>query len=828
MGVIDWVKDKFSGNSTEEPLTREVSDIISDVERQPEPEPVQESAPEPVSDFPEFTEDLTEKITGNSKQEKYKMPWTSDVKEPEEPIKPEVSTDIDWALSESKKSEGPPLFSEVLDSTFTDIDVREPIVKKPKKPSDNIDILPVIPEGRPNIFINADTNEIPNYGKPPRILNPSKFKTTKKQAIPVVDLTSLKPESEEAVRTEKEVGKKEETKFNFSNFMPTAGTIGTPDLVTPVVSPFDPTLEGAMRRGSITPEDTRLNLIKQGMSEDEATKKVKEITDDLAQKGGAEKLITLVDPLAKGPEVESVKPKRDVTGSINTILGVFGKRLPTKEELKARGKENILGASRDDEYYLRGKYTGPSRRESELDIISLTDDNKSLKDQLDQVNEEIRIETEKVNAAKDKWENFRGSRKEKDELLEDYNVFDRSLKGKISKRKLIIERMNENKKDIRERQKDILKYEQALVAAKLEKSRKSAIGKKLQNLGEGASMVTSGLYTGKMGTGDWFGPKGFMSQPFKRSSITQNVVTAPSVQNLSYITKSTGSKVGREMTEGITTIRADKRLEPMGMPGTVYGARARFDYGVPAQRISLIDASGGTLRRDIFVPQQPAYQQTSQQMPQQYKQVIQPDGTIVNVPVPAVANYRTPKSTITLVKRGVKSSAKPVEYHGMLKRGMNNVGSFKPVTFSSQMASSFRKVGKPPVVIRQRESKLLDVSVNRYPHGTALITNQPIGLDRFAKGFKSINIVNKSVKILPEVRKVFDLGLISVKDMDTNIYETGDVIKHGQLKDIEYTETPIRERDRKPKKSSPLVNMKSLLRVGKKMNKFLSKQKVRK
>lgn len=809
MGVIDWVKDKFSGDEipADAPLTREVGEMIATSERQPEPEPEPESIPEPVpiSDFPEFTEDLTEKITGNSKQEKYEMPWTSDVKEPETIV--------------SETFEMPePVITEYKDEE------RIRFTGKKKKRSDDVDIssepfVTTVSE-RPDVWARPDITEIPDYGKnlQSKISRPAfaSVKDTRKQKIPVVDLTPLMKEPEEAVWTEKEV-KKEETKFNFSNLVPAAGTIKTPDLVSidvktpdlvpPIIAPFDPTIEGALRAGRIDPESAKNTFMTQGkgMSEEEATKKVKEITDDLAQKGGAEKFITLVDPLAKGPEVKQEPSKTT-------------KWLKEKWEI---GKGNILGTPAGDiDYAIRGGYTGASKESLEEDIRSLHGNTETLKKQLADLNEQIREEMLKRDKARERWESFRGSAKEKSELRDIVNDYDRDIRSLEKKRDAIIERIRENNEMVSKRRKAIDDYERAKIKGKQLGGFTTKYGKKLQALGEGASTVTSGLYAGKMGTGDWFGSKGFMKYPFVDKNVRQNVVSAPGLQNLSYITRSTGSKVGRDLAEGITTIRADKRIEPMGMPGTVYGARAKFDYGIPARRISLLDAAGGTLRKDIFAAQQPA----SQEVPQQYKQVIQPDGSIVNVPVTAVAHYRTPKSMITLVKRGVKSSVKPVQYSGMLKRGMNNVGSFKPVTFSSHMAASFRQVGKP-TVIRQREEKLLDVSVNRYPRET-LITNQPVGLDRFAKGFKSVNIVNKSVKILPEVRKVFDLGLISVKDM--NIYETGDVIKHGQLKDIEYTETPIRERDRKPKKSSPLVNMKSLLRVGKKMNKFLSKQKVRK
>jgi len=569
-------------------------------------------------------------------------------------------------------------------------------------------------------------------------------------------------------------------------------------------------------------EDAKIELKKKGLTTNEIDEQINTIINSVDKES---KNVTIPVTPTPAPNVEATPatPANKVTpvAEKKSMLSRWGTNL----------KEGLIsgeGGEKDLDYARRAGYTGGSKEEINSDIESLRSDNNKLKSDVAKAIKEYEQAEEDKKKAFDDYD----STTNKDEK-EKYRVIYKDAKNDVDRAKNRIERLTttirDNDKKIDNHRRELVKYEELIKKEKERVSSVTKFKKRLENLGEGAGTVTSGLYNEDGGFGtkkDWFGPKGFLKQPFKEANISKNPVSAPGMQNLSYITKSTGSTAGRTMAESITTIKANKTISPMGMPGTIYGARQQFDYNIPAKKISMSDISKSNINPDILpsifsppkqvqqlqevvsqagIPQESVARVDISQEPVSFKQVTQPDGTVVNVPAPA---YRRKSAPIAVMSKRLTHNIKiPVMKSfgndSRVSRGITSIGSYKPSGFSSGLISQFKQVGKP-AMIQSRKPKLFTVSVNRYPHGTDLVTKPRKNV--FGDfGIKSFN---------PEGKIKFTLGLMNNMGINKSKGNTGiDQIAH-----IEY---------RDHKKSSPLANMKSILNIGNNLSKMISKRKMK-
>lgn len=354
----------------------------------------------------------------------------------------------------------------------------------------------------------------------------------------------------------------------------------------------------------------------------------------------------------------------------------------------------------------------------------------------------------------------------------------------------------------------MVEYQKILEAEKKRSSTRSQVGKKLRLLGEGAADVQSGVFGGRMTKQDWFGKEGFLKYPYKQSTMTMNV-TEPvkaKMSRLTDITSSTGKVVGAGAITAATTVKPNKNIAFMGAPGTVAGARQQFDYNIPARRISLLEVSGiskgGNVNPDILpnlydVPKQ------EQISPLQYKQVVQPDGTVVNVPVQqraqklfAVSVNRYP-SGIKITGMRVNAVSKP------FNKPVN-----KPVKNSNRLVRGIESVG----------------TVSNSGIAKLKFGNETSNMNRLIRGVENIGS-SKIEKVIPDVKlakKRFGLGLLNIKDVGLVVR---DPTKKTDVINIE----PIREY-RKSKKNSSLVKLSLNLtgvKLSKNLNKFTLKNKTK-
>jgi hypothetical protein len=245
----------------------------------------------------------------------------------------------------------------------------------------------------------------------------------------------------------------------------------------------------------------------------------------------------------------------------------------------------------------------------------------------------------------------------------------------------------------------------------------------------------------------------------------------------------------------VIPVKPNKNIAPMGAPGTIYGARQQFDYNIPAKRISLLEVSGtargGNINPDILPSLYNSPKPTQSVM--QYKQVIQPDGTVVNVPVQA--QQRKSKLFTVSVNRyskgvkinGVRANVVPKSgKNDRLTRGIESVGNIHGFKFSG-----IDLVGHKPV-------------------------NKTSKMTKLVRGVESVGHLNKIVKVVPDAkvaRKQFDLGLI--KNIGITINDTS--TKNNMLAKVD---APVQLR--KAKKNSSLAKMGFTL-TGVKLNQNLKK-----
>jgi len=496
-------------------------------------------------------------------------------------------------------------------------------------------------------------------------------------------------------------------------------------------------------------------------------------------------------------------------------------------------KEGLLGTPVSDlDYAYKSGYTGASKESMLEDITSYKRQNVSMEQRVIELQTDIDNENERLKLSKD--ELYKAKGKDKEPFFEEVRMSERRISKLEKERNDLINKIEENKGKIKTTISAISDYERRIIKEKEKVSAKASTLKKLKQVGDATDLVTSGLYNKEGGFGakkDWFGKGGVLSAPYKQSTVTTNPVSAPNMQNLGYITKSTGSTAGRTMTESITTIRANKNIAPMGMSGTIYGARQQFDYNIPTKKIMISDVSKTNINPDILpnifsppkqvqqlqevvaqtsIPQEAVARTDISQAPVSFRQVTQPDGTVVNVPV----HYRKSVPVTVISRRfthNVKIPAmKSFGNDSRINRGIISIGSYKPSGFSSGLISQFKQVAKP--VVQSRKSTFFTVSVNRYPHGTDVVT-KPRKNVFGSFGLKSFNIV-------PEGKVKFTLGLLNINDMD--MYGSGSN-KVGQVKNSNI----IKPEYRSTKKSSPLTNMKSILNVGSNLSKMISKRKMK-
>jgi hypothetical protein len=599
--------------------------------------------------------------------------------------------------------------------------------------------------------------------------------------------------------------------------------------------PVDATLE-AFDKGTLSPkkggEDDYLSYSDETKSDEPKTETK---SDEPKTETKSDESKTEPEPTVETKSTDDVLTPEDTTEKggikegVNKVLGIFKKRLPTGAELKDSGKKGILEGESEEkskekktddggttptinakerDYAIMGGYKGSSREQLVADNDSLRKENVKLKDDISKIDDDLAVaitlsrqyksETLKL---KDPSYNTTNARATQQRLL-DADV-DRLEKKKAK----LEERINANNRAIRDNNIKISEYDEAVIKGRKIASPRSQIGKKLQKLGEGAEMVSSGVYGGKsFGKGDWFGKQGFLSQPFKQENILKSPLepVKTSSRSLDNITRSTGGSVARSMID-VTRVRPNKSIAPMGAPGTIYGARQQFDYSIPARKISLLDASGMTranINRDIL-PNLYDTPKTPQIPMQQYKEVVQEDGSVIQVPVPAQAR----KSKIFTVSvnrytKGVKITGMRVgtesKVNNRIERGVKSVDTGNML----RNIETYKPVSKPVKSSNQISRGVKSV-------GTVKLTSK-LNIDIGGLGQK------RTIKpMVIGKRPDIDLGLVNVKNLGIklnrkNYHEQEPVIEIGHVE------------DRKAKKDSPLVKM-GLTLTGVKLNQNLKK-----
>ena len=527
---------------------------------------------------------------------------------------------------------------------------------------------------------------------------------------------------------------------------------------------------------------------------------------------------TTPTPAAPGTTPTPTAPGTTTPGAPGTpvVIPITPSRFQTNDELKKSFVKNLkevwYGTDSDMDFARRGGYEGASKDELNKRTEDLNGTTIILRDNLKDVNEKLVEEVRKKDEAEHEWELARirikgmsgqtriDQQAEIDRLRNDLDVYVLEVARLERKRDNIIKRIGDNEREIIQNRRNVVLYMKKVEEEKKKAALGGKIGKKLENLGKGAETVTSGLYDPKSGFGagkDWFGPKGFLKAPYKEEAMKRNPVNAPTLYKLGNITQATGSTAARIGLGEMQAVHGSKLIAPMGVGGTVAGSRNRFDLSINPKRITLKDVAG------FNRPRAPV---------QQYTQVTQADGSVINVPVPAPAHYRKPKAPVSMVSRLVKSPVtKPLSHNSALERGVKSVGTFRPMEFTNATMTQFKQVSKPVKVNpQQRQPKPFTISLNRFTNGSNIITTSPIKKNMFASGLESVGSI-KGVKVIPQARTNFDLGLIKT-------------INIGEKKEPKVID--VTKAYRTSKNNSAYVNMSSILNVGKNMKKLMKKTKV--
>lgn len=414
-------------------------------------------------------------------------------------------------------------------------------------------------------------------------------------------------------------------------------------------------------------------------------------------------------PVTESPKVEvppMETPKVEVPPTPEVSIPSEAEEEEEEEEAKPKKKEKRLITKQEAvkgfvSGLLHGDYTGEISSEKEREYAVLGGHRGTTKEHLkstidtleaEKFNLNLRIkenekDIENARQIRDSYEKkMKGVPNPTKEQLELQKFYRKNLEDAETKREKLMGQLAYKDKEIAGKNTELLSYQEAVLKGRKLSSYRSAVGKKLKALGEGPELVTAGVYGRKTMTNqDWFGPKGFLDQPYKKSNVTGSVIQPikTRMSNLNAMTRLTGQGVGTGLVDAVTTVRANKNISPFGVPGTVAGARKQFDYNIPAKKILPGDVTTN-INRDIlpsiFSPIRQVEAPTATLSPLQYKQVVQPDGTIINVPV---QQRKSKPFAISLKRFSHKSSGpakvvvKPVG--SRLERGIASVGNLKPM-----------------------------------------------------------------------------------------------------------------------------------------------------
>lgn len=327
-----------------------------------------------------------------------------------------------------------------------------------------------------------------------------------------------------------------------------------------------------------------------------------------------------------------------------------------------------------------------NREISKLDkLLTITTNSRDVKALIDQREE---FENKKVND-----QNTISKLTKKINRLEaDKKAID-SEKTKYAKAE---QDFDKNVNALKTKQRDLIlqqtKYSNAVQKGREKFDQKRSLSARLSKYGEGAHEAVGDVFQpGGRGVlrQEWFGAKGFMAQPYKRAYVTSSVVepVRTKLSNLDAITRQTGSSMGKGAIQSAIEIHPSERINTLGVPGSISKSdiRDRFDYGLTLKKIMPSDVTA-TVNRGL-VPSIMEKKVVPLQMapsPQQvrYRQVMQADGTILNVPLQQRGSKYS--SGIGRIVKNVKDvpvtrtpkSIDAFSVHGLLS-GINSIGTMK-------------------------------------------------------------------------------------------------------------------------------------------------------
>lgn len=518
-----------------------------------------------------------------------------------------------------------------------------------------------------------------------------------------------------------------------------------------------------------------------------------------------------VKPDASKPEVEIPKteapkaevPKTDIppTATPETPKATVEPLVTETKKEKISGKsrwdtfrENITGSDgsvTEMEYARRGGYDkGESKAEILEEIESLKKKNEAILNKIKEVDEEILQAKKEKQELKDQLRQHKAGSTQRMNIDSEITRIDREIVRLENRRTALVDSYEVNLESIRKYRILIVKFDQYVEIGRGRPSaQRKALGKKLQALGEGADTVSSGVYGGKsFGKGDWFGPKGFLSQPFKQANITKSAVEPVRVatKNLDAVTRSTGGSVARSMID-VTQVKPNRNIAPLGVPGTVAGAKQRFDYDIPAKKITPGDVTTN-INRDImpsiFTPPKQI------QAPAQVQQVMQQDGTIMEVPVQQRKQKFFTVSVNRFTNKGKNAAGIRKIDAANIVTGVDKFKPFKSVKVESHGDTycGTKKVGKIDACVKMAKMN---------------IGLEDIGQSR---SLKTVTI-GKRPQVELGIRGAKSTGFTIDGNGSSNVIET------------------VKTEDRKSKISTPKVNMKAALEISGNMSKFLLKKK---
>lgn len=499
------------------------------------------------------------------------------------------------------------------------------------------------------------------------------------------------------------------------------------------------------------------------------------------------------------PESETLKaevPKVDIpsTPDVSKIKeATVEKEKPPKKSKWDIFKENIKGTDdsiNEMEYARRGGYTeGMTKAEILAEIESLKKRNEATLAKIKALDDELVQAKKDKQDLKDQLKQYRAGSTERLNIDTELTRLDREITKLENRRIILVSSYDETVVSIKKYRMLLLRYDQYVEIGKSKPSaQRKAIGQKLQNIAAGSQDVQFMDTSARLVKSDWFGAKGFMKQPFKQDNITKSAVEPVKVatRNLDAVTRSTGGSVARSMID-VTKVSPSRNIAPLGVPGTVAGAKQRFEYDIPAKRITPADVTTN-INRDlmpsIFSPPK------QMQAPVQVQQVMQQDGTVIEVPV---QQRKRKLFTISVNRFGngkIGDNGVRKVNVGSVVTGVEKFRPFKIIKLDNKdQYACINKVGRT-------ESCYSPTNLN--------ISPSDVGQSR---SLKAITIGQR-----PQI----ELGLRTPK---TTGFTIG---SNGSSNVIDTVKT-----DRKSKMSAPKVNMKAALKISGNINKFLLKKKTK-